>query len=328
MSYNGSGTWAANSAGQPVVSGTTITTTAFNLFTGDVATGLSTAICKDGQTTTTASIPFAQGIGVTTGITTPSTTFALVNTTATTVNFAGAATVAINVGGAGNATTWTATTFAHSGKVSSAGSGNGGSASFAAIHATGPGYGFNVSGQAADSTRWDILGTGLTIQHRAVNDAESAATAYITATRTGGSNAIATLRQVATNGIGELHTNGFDLLGTVGLNNINIGTAFPGRSTTNPTNSINIYNGTAPVGTMTNGVTLYVTAGELRVMDAAGNPNLLSPHDKEGNWIADTTIDRINGSHGKRIVVQMGKMLKALNEKFGWDYVQETELTE
>ena len=34
------------------------------------------------------------------------------NTTATTVNFAGGATVAINAGGAGNTTTWTATTFA------------------------------------------------------------------------------------------------------------------------------------------------------------------------------------------------------------------------
>lgn len=47
------------------------------------------------------------GIAVTTAITTPSTTFALVNTTATTVNFAGGATVAINVGGAANDTTWT-----------------------------------------------------------------------------------------------------------------------------------------------------------------------------------------------------------------------------
>lgn len=92
MSYNGSGTFNINSAGQPVVSGTTITSTAFNLLTADLGTGLSTAICKDGQTTTTARINFAVGIGVTTDMTTPSTSFALINATATTVNFAGAAT--------------------------------------------------------------------------------------------------------------------------------------------------------------------------------------------------------------------------------------------
>lgn len=61
MSYNGSGTFNINTAGQPVVTGTTITSTAFNLLTADLATGLSTAITKDGQTTTTALIPFAVG---------------------------------------------------------------------------------------------------------------------------------------------------------------------------------------------------------------------------------------------------------------------------
>lgn len=62
MSYNGSGTFNINSAGQPVVTGTTISSTAFNAFTADVGTGLSTAICKDGQTTTTAVINFAAGL--------------------------------------------------------------------------------------------------------------------------------------------------------------------------------------------------------------------------------------------------------------------------
>lgn len=106
MSYNGSGTFSINTSGQPVVAATTISASVFNAFTADIATGLTTAICKDGQTTTTASIPFAVGIAVTTGITTPSTTFALVNTTATTVNFAGGASVAINAGHASGTTTW------------------------------------------------------------------------------------------------------------------------------------------------------------------------------------------------------------------------------
>ena len=65
MSYNGSGTFVVNSSGQPVVTGTVISSTAFNALTADLATGLSTAITKDGQTTTTVRVPFAQGISST-----------------------------------------------------------------------------------------------------------------------------------------------------------------------------------------------------------------------------------------------------------------------
>ena len=57
MSFNGSGTFVINSAGQPVVSGTVISSTAFNALTSDLANGLSTCITKDGQTTPTADIP-------------------------------------------------------------------------------------------------------------------------------------------------------------------------------------------------------------------------------------------------------------------------------
>ena len=65
MSYNGSGTFQINSSGQPVVTGTVISSTAFNALTADLATGLSTAITKDGQTTTTVRVPFAAGISST-----------------------------------------------------------------------------------------------------------------------------------------------------------------------------------------------------------------------------------------------------------------------
>ena len=58
MSYNGSGTFVINSTGQPVVANTVISATVFNALTADLATGLSTAITKDGQTTITANIPF------------------------------------------------------------------------------------------------------------------------------------------------------------------------------------------------------------------------------------------------------------------------------
>ena len=59
MSYNGSGTFQINTSGQPVVAGTVISSTAFNSLTSDLATGLSTAITKDGQTTVTANIPLS-----------------------------------------------------------------------------------------------------------------------------------------------------------------------------------------------------------------------------------------------------------------------------
>lgn len=65
MSYNGSGTFLINTTGQPVVPSTIISSATFNALTADLATGLTTAITKDGQTTTTVRIPFAQGINST-----------------------------------------------------------------------------------------------------------------------------------------------------------------------------------------------------------------------------------------------------------------------
>ena len=62
MSFNGSGTFVINSTGQPVVTGTVISSSTFNSLTADLGTGLSTTVTKDGQTTTTAKIPFAQGL--------------------------------------------------------------------------------------------------------------------------------------------------------------------------------------------------------------------------------------------------------------------------
>jgi hypothetical protein len=53
-----------------VVTGTVISSTAFNALTADLGTGLSTAITKDGQTTTTAVIPFAAGVSTTTLVST------------------------------------------------------------------------------------------------------------------------------------------------------------------------------------------------------------------------------------------------------------------
>lgn len=63
MPYNGSGSYTlpVNSF-NPAVAATTINPTDWNSTGDDLETALSTAICKDGQTTTTARIPFASGI--------------------------------------------------------------------------------------------------------------------------------------------------------------------------------------------------------------------------------------------------------------------------
>jgi len=59
MPYNGSGVFAVYTPGNPVVTGTTISSTVQNNTMSDFATGLSTCITKDGQTTVTADIPMA-----------------------------------------------------------------------------------------------------------------------------------------------------------------------------------------------------------------------------------------------------------------------------
>ena len=97
MSFS-SGTFSL-AAGNPVVTGTTISSTTQNNTMSDVATGLSTCLLKDGTQTATAAIPFI------TGVTTTSTTFAVFNTTATTINAFGAASVALNMGHASGTAT-------------------------------------------------------------------------------------------------------------------------------------------------------------------------------------------------------------------------------
>lgn len=93
------------------------------------------------------------------------------------------------------------------------------------------------------------------------------------------------------------------------------------RATTEGTNHLDIFDGAAPVGTLTNGISLYSTTGELRVMDAAGNPTLLSPHDKNNNWIFDSYVGQ--GKDRKRIIVDMEKMVRFLNKHFGADWIHE-----
>lgn len=93
------------------------------------------------------------------------------------------------------------------------------------------------------------------------------------------------------------------------------------RATTAGTNQLVLYNGTAPVGTLAGGCSFYSTTGEMRVMDAAGNATLLSPHDRKTNeWIYDSVDTRT----GRRLRVNMERLVKFLDQHFGLGFVQET----
>lgn len=67
MSYNGSGVYSPPGASFPAVAGQTIQSAKYNAVVNDIATALSTAITKDGQTTVTDDLPMSgfrhKGVG-------------------------------------------------------------------------------------------------------------------------------------------------------------------------------------------------------------------------------------------------------------------------
>lgn len=113
-------------------------------------------------------------------------------------------------------------------------------------------------------------------------------------------------------GVGE-----FMNISAVGNVKIN-GTAT--RGTTEGTAQLVLFNGTAPVGTLTNGASFYAASGEMRVMDASGNSTLLSPHDHETNeWIFYSK----NTVTGKVLRIDIERMMRFLNARFGTDFIKE-----
>ena len=105
-------------------------------------------------------------------------------------------------------------------------------------------------------------------------------------------------------------------------NNLKVGGS-AARATTAGTNQVVIYNGTAPVGTLANGCSFFSTAGEMRVMDAAGNWTQISPHDRKTNeWIYNS----VHTPSGKGLKINVEKLLRFVNDHFGLDCVH--DLTE
>lgn len=96
-------------------------------------------------------------------------------------------------------------------------------------------------------------------------------------------------------------------------------TAGTAHADTAGTNIISIFNGTAPAGTLANGASFFCAAGEMKVIDAAGNVTVLSPHDDDGRWIFDSR-DSVTG-RGLRI--QMEQMMRRLDEMLGGGFIEE-----
>ncbi|MDP2731078.1 MAG: hypothetical protein Q8O55_11450 [Dehalococcoidales bacterium] len=80
------------------------------------------------------------------------------------------------------------------------------------------------------------------------------------------------------------------------------------RGTSVGTNSISLFNGTAPSGTLVNGATFYCEGGEMKVLDAAGNSTTLSPHTEDGDFV----IHSYSAVKGKTVTIHLEKLVNAL----------------
>ena len=92
------------------------------------------------------------------------------------------------------------------------------------------------------------------------------------------------------------------------------------RVSTEGTNAITLFNGTQPIGNLTNGATFYVKSGEMWVADSGGSHTQLSPHSPDtGEWIFHSK----NPQTGRVLKIKMEQLVKRLVETFGWDLVEE-----
>jgi hypothetical protein len=99
MARNGAGTYVLPSNGiNPAVAGTPIESADFNETLPDIATALTASIAIDGQTTTTARVPFSQGVSTGAG-TNSATAYSATSDTTSGLYFPAANQVALSAGG-------------------------------------------------------------------------------------------------------------------------------------------------------------------------------------------------------------------------------------
>ena len=115
-----------------------------------------------------------------------------------------------------------------------------------------------------------------------------------------------------------ISTTGGDLILDPAVNVKIGGTADHG--TTVGTNSLSIFNGTAPVGTLANGASFFSASGQMKVIQADGVATDVSPHNPEtGEWWFNSKNTRT----GKVYRVHMERMMKRLNEMLGGGFIEE-----
>jgi hypothetical protein len=100
MARNGAGTYVLPSNGiNPAVAGTPIESADFNETLPDIATALTASIAIDGQTTTTARIPFSQGVSAAGAAAPSAPAFTAVSDTSSGLYFPAANQVGLSAGG-------------------------------------------------------------------------------------------------------------------------------------------------------------------------------------------------------------------------------------
>ena len=111
-----------------------------------------------------------------------------------------------------------------------------------------------------------------------------------------------------------LHSTIHGTKGFVGIPDTHEGLKVGGTAVraTPSTNAVDLYDGTAPVGALANGVTLYSTGGEFYAMDATGNSALNSPHSDDGDYI----IFSYSVKKNRTVAIHLEKLCNALADKF------------
>ncbi len=117
----------------------------------------------------------------------------------------------------------------------------------------------------------------------------------------------------------KISTNGGERARVTSVGNFKIG-GTANRSTTEGAKQLVLFNGTAPAGTLANGISIYSSSGEAYVMDAAGNATLFSPHDRETNeWI----FYSVHTPTGKTLRIDMERIMRFINDQFALNAIHE-----